>query len=206
MNSISSYYFSENSSGVHYYENTERFKMKLYKNDSSTALSCFNGSNYFDVKSNDPSQEFMFTDKLAYALQDNTSALVIGHIYVYSFDLQLGNTVLFAGVYRAIGENPYLKGNYKSLGDTSYIFISNLSSLPSGATYDSIQAPANTRGKNGELLFTEANNVWVDSKDFAERLNKSYFNHKWFILYLTVDNTSGTEVVNCTIEISDERI
>ena len=220
MNSISSYYFSENSSGVHYHENTEKFKMKLYKNDSSTALSCFNGSDYFDVKSNDPSQEFMFTDKLTYALQDNTdniyhfinstadipSALVIGHIYVYSFDLQLGNTVLFAGVYRAIGDNPYLKGNYKSLGDTSYIFISNLSSLPSGTTYDSVQAPANTRGKNGELLFTEANNVWVDSKDFAERLNKSYFNHKWFILYLTVDNTSGTEVVNCTIEISDERI
>ena len=94
----------------------------------------------------------------------------------------------------------------KSFGDINYVFISNLSSLPDGTTYDSVQAPANTRGENGELLFTEENNIWVDSKDFAERLNKSYFNHKWFILYLTVDDTSGTEVVNCTIEISDERI
>lgn len=220
MNSISSYYTSEDSSGVSYHENTEKFKMKLYKNDSTTPLNCFNGMNYFDVKENDPTQQFMFTDKLIYALQDNSnntyhfinnisempSTLTIGHIYVYAFDLQLGNSVLFAGVYEALGENPYVKSNYKSFGDINYVFVSNLSSLPDGTTYDSVQAPANTRGENGELLFTEENNIWVDSNDFAERLNKSYFNNRWFILYLTIDNTGDTEVVNCTIEISDSRI
>lgn len=220
MNSISSYYTSEDSSGISYHENTEKFKMKLYKNDSTTPLNCFNGMNYFDVKENDPTQQFMFTDKLIYALQDNSnniyhfindiseipSTLIIGHIYVYAFDLQLGNSILFAGVYEALGESPYVKSNYKSFGDINYVFISNLSSLPDGTTYDSIQAPTNTRGENGELLFTEENNIWVDSNDFAERLNKSYFNNKWFILYLTIDNTGDTEVVNCTIEISDDRI
>ena len=98
--------------------------------------------------------------------------------------------------------------SWKPITSDEYFFVESLSQIP-GFSYDDLNAPSNTRNSDGNgLLYTEENNIWVDTGDYSDNMNKEALNKKWFTLYLIVDNTdSGVgEQVNCEIEINNTKI
>ena len=190
-------------------QNSNQFNLKLYKNDSETPLMCFNNGtqDYFNIKTEDTFNEFYAPEYMRYALQEDTDWVVIqtfpivgqaGMKYLLVNDVTYNNTVYLQGIYE------YQNGRWVVDYSAEFMFVENLSQIPN-YTYDSLLTPQNCRDENNNLLWEDTGNLWVDTNNYTDRVNKIALNKKWFILYLTVDNTGDSEVVRCQIQINNER-
>ena len=109
--------------------------------------------------------------------------------------------------YQGAYEYDFTRNRWKPITDDEFFFVESLAQVP-GFSYDDLEAPANTRASDGSgLLYADEGNIWVDTGDYSDKINKDALNKKWFSLYLKVDNTSSSgEIVSAQIEINNERL
>ena len=207
---FNSFYFNEDSGVVEINEN--RFKLKWFKNGEETPLTCFydGTQEYYDISVEDQFQGWAEPSEFLYALQpEGNYTFVItfplrpstGIDYVLTQDINYNQQTYYAGIYNWDG-NQWVANT-----TAEYFFIENINQVEN-ATYDTLGAPENTRAtdSSGNLLWAEEGNVWLDSGEYSDRINKNLLNQRWFLCYLTVNNTSDTEVVRCTMEINNQRV
>ena len=108
--------------------------------------------------------------------------------------------------YQGAYEYDNIRNAWKPLSSDEYFFVENLSQIP-GFSYDDLLAPTNTRAEDGNgLLYTDEGNIWVDTGDYTDKINRDALNKKWFTLYMIVDNTTENEAVSAQCEINNERL
>ena len=196
--------------------NQNQFKMKWYKNGSETPLKCFNNQSqdYYDLS--DTITELLAPGEFSYALRPEGEFLIVdrfpdnpveGQKYVLIQDVVFRQNLYYQGVYVWQGTS------WQPNTEDEFLFVENLSQIP-GFDYDSLQVPENARSTAGDndLLWTEEGNVWVDTGEYVDRVNKNIITSRWILLYLVVDNTNSTaetsdqESVKCDIQINSERV
>ena len=207
---FNSFYYNEDAGIIQI--NNERFKMKWFKNGSDAPLACFeNGTkDYYDISEEDQFQQWAEPSKFLYALQPQSNYTFIitfplrpstGVDYVLTQDINYNQQIYYSGIYNWDGR--------KWVPNTTaeYFFIENINQV-SDSDYDSLGVPENARATDdsGNLLWEEEGNVWLDNGEYTSRINKEVLDSRWFLCYLTVNNTSDTEVVRCTMEINDHRV
>ena len=213
LGSFDSYYVTDDGTIV---KNEGQFKFRFYKNEDTTPLTCFNGGteDFYNIQLNDEYQEFVTAVNPRYAVQDSSL-----YTFITNFPLRpdpdvkylLTNDIVYKG-------KMYYQGAYQNTGNgwqpittEEYFFVETLNQIP-GFTFDDLNVPTNARDADGNsLLYTDENNIWVDTGDYSDKINKDALNKKWFSLYLIVNNENtqedGTgEVVTCEIEINNERL
>lgn len=206
MTSFSRYYMDSTGTIV---VNNDQFKLKLYKNGSAEPLYAFNNGkqNYFDLNAEFP--EFIIPSALSYSLRNANEFNIVdtfplrpkvGEKYVLTQDINYNQKNYYKGIYT------YAAGKWTANTDDEFLFVENLDQIP-GYTYDDLSVPENARNTtdNKSLNFAEEGNVWVDVGEYSARHNKDLINTKWFMYYLTVDNTTEEEKVNAILEIMVER-
>ena len=196
--------------------NQNQFKMKWYKNGSAAPLKCFNNQSqdYYDLS--DTITELLAPGEFSYALRPEGEFLIVdrfpddpveGQKYVLTQDVVFRQNLYYQGVYVWQGTS------WQPNTEDEFLFVENLSQIP-GFDYDSLQVPENARSTAGDndLLWTEEGNVWVDTGEYVDRVNKNIITSRWILLYLVVDNTNSTaetsdqESVKCDIQINSERV
>ena len=210
LGSFDSYYVTTDGTIV---KNEGQFKFRIYKNNDTSPLMCWNGGteDFFNIQLGDEYQEFVGTVNPRYALQDSTE-----YTFVENFPLRpdagvkylLTNDVLYKGqmYYQGAYEYDNIRNAWKPLSSDEYFFVENLSQIP-GFSYDDLLAPTNTRAEDGNgLLYTDEGNIWVDTGDYTDKINRDALNKKWFTLYMIVDNTTENEAVSAQCEINNERL
>lgn len=206
LSSFLAYYVTSNDIIM---KNTDQFKLKLYKNDSSTPLTCFNGNtvDYFDVSMEDARKEFRAPEYISCMLQDSTNFRFLSRLTPHpetglKYVLTQNDGVYTEGIYTW----NISSGTGKWVADysTDYIFVDNLSQVP-GYTYETFKVPENCRDANGNIIWTDSGNAWIDIVDYCMAINKNVLNRKWFMFYCVIDNTGANEVVTCYMSINDER-
>ena len=206
MSSLLPFYITED--GI-IQQNSNQFNLKIYKNDSTTPLMCFNNgtADYFNIKTEDTFNEFLAPQYMRYALQEDTGYSVVealpiagvaGTKYLLVNDYVMNSQMYLQGIWE------YQNGKWVSDYSAEFMFVETLSQVP-GYDYDSLLTPQNCRDDNNNLLWEDTGNLWVDTNNYRDRVNKAALNKKWFMLYLTVDNTGDSEVVRCQIQINNER-
>ena len=210
LTDFSSFWYDEESGIIQVNEN--KFKMRWYKNGSTTPLMCWkNGTqDYFDISEEDVFQDWPEVTDFYYALQDKGSYTFVatfplrpteGVDYVLTQDINYQGQTYYAGIYN------YVDRTWQPKTTAEYFFIENINQISNG-TYDSVNAPQNTRATDdsGDLLFADEGNVWLDNGEYTENQNKNLLNNRWFLCYLVVNNEGSSETVNCTMEINQERV
>ncbi len=76
--------------------------------------------------------------------------------------------------------------------------IENISEV-SGATYDTLNAPSNTRGTSGNLLFDDASNFWVDDGDSYNKY-KTTLDSNYYIFYFVYKNNEPSVYVDSIVK------
>lgn len=206
MTSFNRYYMDSTGKVV---VNNNQFKLKLYKNGSTEPLYAFdNGKkNYFDLNEEFP--EFIIPTSLSYSLRNANEFNIVdtfplrpkvGEKYVLTQDINYSQITYLKGIYT------YAAGKWTANTDDEFLFVESLDQIP-GYTFDDLNVPENARNTtdNKSLNFAEEGNIWVDVGEYSSRYNKNLINSKWFLYYLTVDNTTDTEVVRAVLENSAER-
>ena len=149
-----------------------------------------------------------------YAVQDSSLYTFITNFplrpdpdvkYLLTNDIVYNGKMYYQGAYQNTGKG------WQPITTEEYFFVETLNQIP-GFTFDDLNVPTNARDADGNsLLYTDENNIWVDTGDYNDKINKDALNKKWFSLYLIVNNENtqedGTgEVVTCEIEINNERL
>ena len=211
LGSFDSYYITPEGTLV---RNEGQFKFRIYKNNDTTPLMCWNDGteDFYNIQLGDEYQEFVTATNPKYALQESTK-----YEFVDNFPLRptegvkyfLTNDVLYQGrmYYQGAYEYDSARNQWKPVIDDEFFFVESLAQVP-GFSYDDLEAPANTRTSDGSgLLYADEGNIWVDTGDYSDKINKDALNKKWFSLYLKVDNTSSSgEIVLAQVEINNERL
>ena len=223
LGSFDSYYVTPDNTIV---KNEGQFKFRIYKNNDTTPLTCFTAmvqgedgnyeqvkQDYYNIQLNDIYQDFVSAVNPRYALQDSSEYTIVGAFpsrpqtgvkYLLTNDVLYSGVLYYQGAYEWIATS----SSWRPITSDEYFFVESLSQIP-GFSYDDLNAPSNTRNSDGNgLLYTEENNIWVDTGDYSDNMNKEALNKKWFTLYLIVDNTDSDvgEQVNCEIEINNTKI
>lgn len=207
MNSFNTFYYTSDEI-VQF--NSNAFRFQLFKNNSNTPLTCFinQTQDYFDIYLEDKYQQFVKSTTPQYALQDNSSYTIVSSFPyrpTQGVKYLLSNDVVYDGIIYYQGAYQYVNSSWQALTDNEYIFVETLSQIP-GYTYQDLNVPSNAQGSdNSSLLYTDENNLWVDTADYNFRRNQATLNEKWFDLYLIVNNSTDTESISCEIEINNER-
>ena len=190
-------------------ENQNAFKIQLFKNGSNQPLMCFNNGtqDYYDIYEEDIYQQFIKSEYPQYALQNNSLFQVVS-TFPYrpttGVNYLLTNDIVYNGIIYYSGAYNYINSTWQAQTDKEYFFIESLSQVP-GFSYQDLNAPSNTQNSdNNTLSYTDDNNLWVET-NYNFRQNQAVLNMKWFTLYLLIDNTTDTEIVNCNIQIKNER-
>ena len=189
-------------------KNNNQLKIRVYKNGGTTPLTCFNGgtSDNYDIIASDIYGDFVSSDTIKYALQQNSDYIIIsmfpnkpvaGQKYLLQNDTTLNGTIYYAGIYT------YNNGWQVDLS-AEFIFVESLSQVP-GYDNSSFYVPENCQTEDGTLQFQETNNLWVDNENYINRFNETNLGKKWFNLYFIVDNTTSTETTSCQIQMLNER-
>ena len=190
--------------------NDNAFKLQLFKNNENTPLNCFfnQTQNYFDIYLQDKYQQFVKSTTPQFVLQEDSSYNIIQtfpYRPIQGINYLLVNDIVYNGIIYYQGAYQYINNSWEALTDNEYIFVESLEQIP-GYSYESLNVPENAQySDNNTLLYTETNNLWVDTGDYNLRRNQAMLNEKWFDLYLIVDNSTETEIVTCEIQISNER-
>ena len=217
LGSFDSYYVTSDGTIV---KNEGQFKLRLYKNEDTTPLTCFNNNteDFYNIQLGDASQDFVTAVNPRYALQDATQYSIISNFpsipeigikYLLTNDVVYNSTLYYQGAYQ------YLNRGWQPITSDEYFFVETLAQIP-GFTYDDLQVPSNARNADGNgLLYTDDNNIWVDTGDYSDKINKDALNRKWFVFYMVVNNenvevtedgTTGEEVVSCQVRIANYKI
>lgn len=213
LGSFDSYYVTDDGTIV---KNEDQFKFRFYKNEDTTPLTCFNGGteDFYNIQLNDEYQEFVTAVNPRYAVQDSSLYTFITNFplrpdpdvkYLLTNDIVYNGKIYYQGAYQNTGKG------WQPITTEEYFFVETLNQIP-GFTFDDLNVPTNARDADGNsLLYTDENNIWVDTGDYSDKINKDALNKKWFSLYLIVNNENtqedGTgEVVTCEIEINNERL
>lgn len=191
-------------------KNPNYLKIRIYKNDSTIPLSCFNlgTKDYFDILLEDRYNEFIQSNTIYYALQDQNNYEIIETIPLRPEPEKI--YVLTKNSYD-LNNNFYLKGIYKTLNnklvpdyEAEFMFLEKITDVENGS-FDNLKVPLNCQGNDGIINWTEEGNYYIDNNNYTEEINKEQFDKKWFLLYLIVDNAEQ-ENINCQISINNERV
>lgn len=210
------------------YRNNDQYKIKIYKDDESSALPCFtlNGSpvDYYNVIINNSTNisGFVSVKETLQSLTDSDIYVEVSSLgnpsdsfyqpnkrYVlYTASPGYSGIVYSAGIYRIL-ENQEGHKYWGIAEENEYLFLEETDKLqPSGDyDYDDLSVPINARGdagSSGDINFTDNNNIWLDSTltmpSYAEILYNKYVN----LFLKVVSDESGNQSVSCEISLTSQ--
>lgn len=221
ISSFLTFFINETTNTV--IQNTNRLRMKWYKNDETDPLSCFNNgtATFYDIVAEDPNQEVQLPESLAYALQNNQGKNSSGTTYqLYYFVDVLPNSGYSTRTYVLLEDcvlngKTYLRGIYKYTAangwslvtDKQYIFAETISQVP-GYDMDTFSVPDNCRyTDNNIIMWTDTNNVWLDDFNVAIEASINALKEKWFMSYLVINqDNDGNEIDRAYMQMNNYRV
>lgn len=191
--------------------NDSQFCMKLYKNDNTTPLSCFDNGTSSKCNISEYLTGLYTSQHVYYSIQTDNN-----YEFIDTFPDRIDSTKIYVLTQRITYNGiTYPQGVYRYINkiwsldiSADYVFIDNLSQIQSETpyTFSDLNAPVNTQGENGNLLVATDGNVWLDTYNNCKELNEITMDKKWLIFYLTVDNTKDVEAILCTVKGNNEGV
>lgn len=195
LNGYMKFYMSDDNSQI--LVNNDTLRIKIYKNGEDAPLHCFSNKDYYDIERNGQG-DFQQPENLGYALQNANDYIIvpnndelpqvgeIGKKYVLTKDTKS----YLAGIWEYSVLNGWT-ANYK----TQFVFVENKNQLPN----EYLEISSNCMDQDGQLLFEDEQNVYLDNLQYFQNINQKAFEERWFILYLV---RTDNDTVSCDIKVN----